>query len=110
MFQNIISTIKKGFSFLKLSHKGSFDINPYRDWLILIILMLVVGVLLVTIAVYLFVIINTDEGANIETVGALRSEVVHVDALKEVLKLFKEKEILFQELFSNRPEIIDPSL
>ncbi|MBI2047925.1 MAG: hypothetical protein HYT27_02185 [Parcubacteria group bacterium] len=109
MFNKIITTVYKRLSFLR-NLNGKFEITPHRDWGILIGASVFVAAVFVALAVYVFVIINSNESVAVGTVGVGSANIVHTEKLQAVLTLFSEKENLFKNLFNISPQIIDPSL
>ena len=106
----IIARFKKYASRLSGGRIDSFEITPYRDWLILIIIMVVMGTVLITVAVQLFGIIDGSEITEFENVGRELFESIDEEDLGRVLDRFTEKQRVLEGLLNNPPRVVDPSL
>ena len=109
MFNKIITSVYKRLSFLR-NLNGRFEITPHRDWGILISASVFIAAVFVALAVYVFVIINSNESVTVGTVGVGSANIVQTEKLQTVLMLFSEKESVFKNLFNIPPQIVDPSL
>jgi len=86
-----------------------FEITPYRDWLMLIIAMVIIGVIIICAAVYLFLLINSSEIVSIKETETRLFEAINEEKLDEVLQIFKEREETFEALSGVPPRVVDPS-
>ena len=88
----------------------SFEITPYRDWLILIIIMVVMGIVLIVVAANLFVVIDRSEITEFEKTERELFKSVNEEDLRYALDHFTEKQRILEGLLNNPPRVIDPSL
>jgi len=110
IFKKVTEKIRSRFSFFTDPNKSTLEITPYRDWLLLIIIITIVVIALSVIAVYLFIMINSDETVETDIIEGNKSLSVDKETLNEVLDAFSEKESAYEKLFNTSPYIIDPSL
>ncbi|MAG12722.1 hypothetical protein CL630_02805 [bacterium] len=108
-FKKITSIFRERFLYFINATRVEFEITPYRDWLMLIIAMVIAGIILVGAAVYLFLLINSSEIAGIKEAETRLFETVNEEKLDEVLQIFKEREDVSETLLHIPPRVVDPS-
>ena len=96
--------------FFKNQNEGTDGVTPYKDWFIIVVMMIIVGMIFVSVAMYLFAVVGGDESVKSERAGVSTLESVDKERLEEALRLFSQRESVFQELFKTQPRVIDPSL
>ena len=96
--------------FFKNQNEGTASVTPYKDWFIIVVMMIIVGMVFVSVAMYLFTVVGSDENIKSERAGVSTLESVDKERLEEALRLFSQRESVFQELFKTPPRVIDPSL
>lgn len=109
-FKKSITMALGRLSFLRNQNEGVAEITPFRDWFTIVIMTGVVGAIFISVASYLFIVINSDERVKIETAGIGVFESVNKEQLGEALQLFSQKKDVYGKLFETPPNIIDPSL
>jgi len=110
IFKKFITAIKEHLQYFARVEHTEFEITPYRDWLMLVIVMAVASAILVGAAVYLFFLANSSEIAAIQETETRLFESVNEERLDEVSQIFTEREETFEKLLQTPPRIIDPSL
>jgi len=110
ILKKITDKIRTRFSLFQDLNKSTFDITPYRDWLFLVVTMTIVIIVLSVIAIYFFIMINSDETVEIQIIEGNESLTIDKETLNEVLDMFSEKENTYEKLFNTFPHIVDPSL
>ena len=110
LFKKNISNTQNNFLFLFDGGALRFSITPYRDWFLLIIAGVVLGAVLVSVSVYLFLIFNNHEAVTILSSDNTQFESINETKLKSALALFEEKKNTREKLLTSPPLIIDPSL
>jgi len=87
-----------------------FEITPYRDWPVLVVVMVIIGSVFIGMAVYLFFLINSNEITVIKDAEVGLSGSVNEGKLDTVLQIFKARDEEFERLLQVPPRVIDPSL
>ena len=109
-FKKNITIIRNRFLFLKNQNESATGITPYRDWFIMVAMAILIGAVFISVSLYLFIVINGDEGTAPVESGMNASGFVNQEQLEEVLQSFSRKENEFQELLKTPPRLVDPSL
>lgn len=93
-----------------MSSSEAKEINPRRDWNIILSFFILALFLLIAFGFYMYWKIN--KGWLFATVGGNEPLIETIDRseLKKIINLYEAKNQLFQEIKFKKPEVIDPSL
>jgi len=105
-FKNPIKSIFKS----KGKDKSKIQFNVYRDWGILLSLFFVLLIAVAVISIYLFIQINEEKIFVKQRPVGEEIEMLNVEKLGSVIKVFNNRSENFENILKNKPEIIDPAL
>ena len=89
--------------------KEKLETAPYRDWVIMISIFVLVNLISAAVGLYLFVKINSGEIFFVEQRETQPSRTIDKNELKQVIETYEAKREALQDLFLKRPSVIDPS-
>ena len=90
------------------SKEQGFDEN--KSWKMLLVAFTVVKVGVIIFSSYLFFRINSGEIFIVKQDTAISVDTINRTLLKDTIESFEKKAIEFEQLKTNRPDVIDPSL
>lgn len=86
------------------------EINPRRDWNMILAVFVLVVFAIIAFGLYLYGKINSGSFFTTSRGNELPVETIDRSELKRVIKYYEAKSQSFQELKDKKPEIIDPSV
>jgi hypothetical protein len=105
-FKNSFKNIKEVFD----KDKSKIFISPFRDWSLLLFCFFISLIAVGVASFYFFIQINKEQVFSMEMEVKEEVEILDVEKLKSTIKIFDEKQKLFDELSQQKPDIIDPAL
>jgi len=105
-----LQSIKEKIAFFLDQSEQGLTPAVYRDWVILVSAFSLITLVFAGIGLYLFLKINNEEIFLLEKQNIQTQKTIDQVKLKEVIVHHEEKEKQFQELFSERPRVVDPAL
>lgn len=103
-----LNKIKEFFG-IKQRVSEAVEINPNRDWKIILAFIFVAGIMIISFSVSLYRKINSGGLLVTSIRDDLPIETIDRGELKKVIETYKSKETQFQILKNKKPVAIDPS-
>lgn len=94
----------------KRKFSGSKEINPQRDWKIILIAFTAISFTIIAFSVYAYWRINSGGFFITSDKEEFPIETIDRSELKKIIKFYEAKSQLFQKLKSEKSKVIDPSL
>lgn len=107
--KNFKKNIRKFF----IKERGVFEpkeINPHRDWAIIVAVFVLLSIVIVFFGVYAYEKINKGGFSDKPNKKEIFIESIDRSELVKLVEFYELKEKNFQETKNKKPEIIDPSL
>ncbi len=101
------------FTHFKQAKKSSHvmhELNPHRQWIILVRASIFVGFGLVAMSIYFLFQIRNDQVFQFSRSRTVKTQAVNEKALKKTTDLFEEKARIHEDLIKNAPVYRDPSI
>ena len=106
-----VKGIKEFFQTLADKKGDEYARNPQKNWIVMVTIGTFLFFVIVFIHYQIFLQINDESTQALNFLGDGGTQKnVNTDTLNDILKIYKEKENMFEELKSNKPNIVDPSL
>ena len=109
-FKNTISIFQEKITSFLGRDKQKQEVNPYRDWLILVVLFFTLSLLAVWLGFYLFIQMNNGSFFLSEDNVPLSQRTIDKRLLLQIIEDFDIKAKIHQELLETRPIVVDPTL
>jgi len=108
-FKNIISFFQEKITGFLGRDKQKQEVNPYRDWLVLVVLFFILSSMAVWLGLYLFIQVNSGSFFPSEENAPLSQRTIDKRLLLQIIEDFETKAKTHQELLETRPVVIDPA-